>query len=581
MEGKRLLSAPAGGLPERRIAVLATFTLDYLPPLLAAALRDQGFQARAYLGGFNAWVQEILDPASGLYRFQPDAVLIVADLQDLFAAWYRDPSLPESSQRELAAAQLSQFESLLATLRERAPRAVPYVVVPPLDRLPGETVAGPADPLRGQAVLEGFLRDLRALAAKAGACVDMDWLARREGAAAWRDERLWYMGRMRLNLAGCQALAESFAYQHALRHVPPIKVIVVDLDGTLWGGVAGEDGWKTLELGQDGAGLAFREFQEELLRLRATGLLLAICSRNDEATAWEVFDKHPGMALKKEHFSAWRVNWEDKVANLESMAAELNLGLDSFLFLDDDHVQQGSVAARLPVLAPPLPKDPAHRPAFLRGLTRLHRASVTREDADRGAQYAARAERERLKSATGSLADYLSSLGQKAEIRPVDGASLVRAAQLCQKTNQFNLTTRRHSEADLKAMLADGRHEAHTIALSDSFGDNGIVGLGILRLDGAEAEIDTLLMSCRVLGRKAEVALLSHLAARAKARGAKRLLGRYLPTEKNGHVKDFYALCGFEAASEPGVFRLDLERRAVEAPKEISIAIAEPHAGTR
>lgn len=567
-QGRRLLAAPAPGLARRRVAVLGAATLDYLTPHLAVAYADQGLALEAHQGAFGQWRQELLDPASAVYAFQPDAVLVVVDLPDFFPDWYEQPSRTESEQADMVARELEQLRLLRRAARERAPGADFLVVVPPLDRLPGETVLRPGDPFRGQAQLESFLSQLRA--ETQWVPVDLDALARVEGASRWRDERLWAMGRMRLNPLGCQALAGLVARVEAARRLPRAKAVVVDLDDTLWGGVVGEDGWERLVLGDEGLGLAFAEFQRELLRLRAGGLALAVCSKNDEATAFEAFARHPGMILKKEHFAAFSISWGDKADGIRAVAAALNVGEDALVFLDDDPVQRAAVSSRTKAFVPELPKDAAARPAFLRALAPLQRWSLTEEDRSRAAHYAVRAAAQSASAAASDLASFLVSLEQKARLRAVDAALLARAAQLCGKTNQFNLTTRRRGEAELSALLAGGRHELWTLALSDRFGDHGVVGLGILALDGASAEVDTLLLSCRVLGRKAEHVLLAQLCARAKARGAETLVGRYAPTPRNGQVKDLYPRLGFKPSGE-NAWMLDLAA-PVAFPTEVALA---------
>lgn len=566
-EGKRLLAAPPAGRP-RRLAVLGAATLDYLVPQLAAAYAEQGFALTAHQGAYGQWRQELLDPASAVWAFKPDAVLLVVDLPDLFPEWYRRPSLTQEQQETLTGDMLEQ----LRALRDAAAKAVPgcelLLTIPPLDTLPGESVLRPGDPFRGQAALEAFLSALRGFPGFVP--VDLDALARVEGASRWRDARLWAMGRFRLSPAGSNALAGLVARVEAARLLPRAKAVVVDLDDTLWGGVVGEDGWQNLQLGDEGLGLAFAELQRELLRLRDCGLALAVCSKNDEATALEALEKHPAMVLKKEHFAALSISWGDKADGVRAVAAALNVGEDTLVFLDDDPVQRAAVSSGTKAFVPELPKDAAARPAFLRTLGPLQRWSLTEEDRVRAASYAARAAAQGAAAAATDLASFLASLGQKGALKPVDASLLPRAAQLCLKTNQFNLTTRRHDEAALKAMLGSGRHELWTLALEDRFGEHGVVGLGILALDGASAEVDTLLLSCRVLGRKAEHALMAQLCARAKTRGARTLTGRYLPTERNGQVQDLYPRFGFAPAGE-GAWTLDLAR-PVPFPPEIALA---------
>lgn len=566
-EGRRLLAAPPAGRPRRRLAVLGAATLDYLVPHLAVAYAAQGFALEAHQGAFGQWRQELLDPTSPLWAFEPEAVLLVVDLPDFFPGWYERPLPSRPEQDAEVSRALQEIGALRSALAARSPRTDFLVVVPPLDSVPGAAVLSPSDPFRGQEALEGFLAGLRRI--PGAVPVDLDALARVEGAARWRDDRLWAMGRMRLNPLGCQALAGLVARVEAARLLPRAKALVVDLDDTLWGGIAGEDGWERLQLGDEGLGLAYAELQRELLRLRDAGLALAVCSKNDEATAFEAMQRHPGMVLKKEHFAAFSISWGDKADGVRAIAAALNVGEDSLVFLDDDPVQRAAVASRTRALVPELPRDAAARPAFLRALAPIQRWSLTPEDRARAASYAARAAAQGAASAASDLASFLASLEQRARLRAVDASLLPRAAQLCSKTNQFNLTTRRHSEEALAGMLRSGRHELWTLALSDRFGDHGVVGLGIMELGDERAAIDTLLLSCRVLGRKAENALLAQLCARAKARGARVLVGRYEPSPRNGQVRDLYPRFGF-APSGDGLWSLDLST-PVPFPPEISL----------
>ncbi|MFA6318685.1 MAG: HAD-IIIC family phosphatase [Elusimicrobiota bacterium] len=561
-DGRRILSSGnPDGRPEQRLAVLGSFTLDHLPPMLAAAFARLGLHLVPRLADFNQWRQEILDPGSGLYAFKPDAVVLYAALEDLFPDFYAGPALSNGEQSRRVTAELASLESLAGRLLSSLPGATLYLVVPPLAAPPAPFVAGSGEPFRGQAGLEAFLAGLRRLPVKPGGsgrivAVDLDFHARGRGSLRLNDDRLWYTARMRLGLEGTKALSDLIAYYFELAVLPRAKVVAVDLDNTLWGGIAGEDGWENLELGTEGIGLAFQDFQRELLRLKAAGLLLAVCSKNDEAAAWEVFEKNRGMVLKRSDFAAFRINWLDKSENLRSIAKELSLGVDSFVFLDDDPIQRAGVAAQLPATVPELPADPTLRPRFLRELRPLHRLSLTAEDAGRAKQYEERGQREALRSSSGSLLEFLAGLKQEALIEPLSEATLQRAAQLCGKTNQFNLTTRRYGSAELSAMMKEPSVRAYTLTLTDAFGDNGIVGFAVLRLAGAEAEIDTLLMSCRVLGRLVEDAFAASLVEIAWEAGCRVILGRHIPTPKNGQAKDFYPKLGFEPAGEEGLYRL-------------------------
>jgi FkbH-like protein len=438
---------------------------------------------------------------------------------------------------------------------------------------PLEHLLDPVAPARRQRAVERWVAGVRGLAARSPrvVVVDWDWHARRYGSAAVHDDRLWYLGRMRLNQVGLAALADLVALNAVAYGGRARKVVALDFDGTLWGGIVGEAGVGGLDLGEEGVGLAFQDFQRELLKLHDIGVLLVACSKNNLEDAVEVFEQHPAMVLRREQLAAERINWQDKATNLRELAAELNLGLDSFVFLDDNPVEREWVRATCPeVLVPDLPEDPVDRVAYLRSAPWFARIATTDADLRRAASYKEQRGRTQLREAATSFDAFLASLEQEAAIEPVTEASLGRAAQLCQRTNQFNLTTKRYTAADLEAMLLADDHELYTLSVADRFGDSGITGLAILRLDGDDAVVDTFLLSCRVLGRRIEDAFLAYLGDRALARGVATLVGLFEATAKNGQVASFYPDRGFLAAG-PGTFRRSLADEPLAAPSQITI----------
>jgi FkbH-like protein len=558
--GRTLLQeAGEGGAP---LTVVGSFNLDLLPPFLAEALDRRGLRISVTAGEFGQVAQQLLAPGEG-------DVLVVPAAEDLLAALYAgDPG-----GEELVTARLEELSGAVSAALERRPGATVYVVAFGSHRVPNPHVLDPRDPRRGQVAVERFVdgvRDLAALSPRV-VVVDWDWHVRSAGAAGLVDDRLWYLGRMRLGPAGLAELADLVARHAAAYHGRARKVVAVDLDGTVWGGVVGEVGVNGLELGDEELGLAFREMQRELIRLHDTGTVLVAASKNNRADVVEAFEGHPAMELRLSHFAAERIDWQDKATNLREMAAELGLGLDSFVFLDDNPVEREWVRAALPeVLVPELPEDPAERPRFLRECGLFDRVTLTDADARRAETYKAQGTRTRLRTAAPSFEDFLRSLEQEVAIDPVGEADLPRAAQLCQRTNQFNLTTRRHTIADLERMLADERTEVFQVSVRDRFGDSGVTGLAILRHAGEASEIDTLLLSCRVLGRRVEEALLAFLARRAAAAGAHRLEGRFVPTAKNAQAAGFYPDHGF--SGEDGVYRLALSEE-LPMPAEMTIRV--------
>ncbi len=562
--GQQILSGSPGDPGERlRVAVLSSFNVDFLPPLLADALDRAGLPTpEVRLGEFGQLSQEILNPRSKALE-SAGAVIVIPAVEDMLLALY-DRSVPIAQQEaeSLVEDRINELETSLHALLERLPATMIYVVAFGADRAPVEHLLDPAAALRGQWAVERFLSQVRDLGGLSPRIVpiDWDWHTRAQGARRYFDPRLWYLARMRLNPLGLATLSDLIALHIGAHGGATRKLIAVDLDNTLWGGIVGEDGLQGVVCGEEGVGLAFQDFQRELLALRETGVILVICSKNNPEDAYEVLDRHPGMVLRRQHFATERINWEDKASNLVAIAEELDLGLESFVLLDDNPVERDYVGRALPAVAvPDLPQDPVRRPAFLRGLPLFARLSLTDADSERPAAYTAHVARKRARSVGLSLEDYLRSLEQTVSIEPVDDASIARAAQLCQRTNQFNLTTTRYTIAELEEMLADGDTELFTVAVSDRFGQSGITGLAIVRfVERERAEIDTLLLSCRVLGRGVEDALLDFAAARVRRRGVRFLDGRYLPTPKNGQAADFYSAAGFDPVGD-GVFRVDLE----------------------
>jgi FkbH-like protein len=329
------------------------------------------------------------------------------------------------------------------------------------------------------------------------------------------------------------------------------KVLALDLDNTLWGGVIGEDGLDGIKLGHEYPGAAYLELQRVILDLRDRGVLLAICSKNNPRDALEVFERHPHMLLKQEHFAALKINWEDKASNLRAIARDLNLGSDSIAFFDDNPAEREFVRAHAPeVMVLDFPSEPTKLAETLRSAAVFERLTLSSEDRERSRYYAQDRQRAELEASSSSLEDFYRSLELVVELSPVADGTLARTAQLTQKTNQFNLTTRRYGEPEIAALRNDPGVDVLTVRTSDRFGDNGLVGVAIVKRSEDAAELDTLLLSCRVIGRTIETALLAHVIESERARGATRLLGKFVATKKNGPARDFFPKHGFRCLCE-------------------------------
>jgi FkbH-like protein len=563
-------------LPRADLYVLSSFNVDLLPPFLCEALERIGFYGEIHLGQFGQLAQAILAPDSDLYRVAPGGVVLMPAVEDMLAPLYERPlALSSEAGEALAEERAGELQRLVQVLLERLPNSSCYIVPIGTDCAPLEQILDPRASGRGQVAVERLVDHLRGLGALSPrvVTVDWDWHTRGTGMAAFRDERLWYLGRMRLNPLGLATAAELIACHVAAHRGTLRKVVALDLDNTLWGGVVGEVGLSGLVLGEEGLGLAFQDFQRGLLRLHDTGVLLAICSKNNPDDAWEVFDRHPAMVLRREHIAAARINWQDKVTNLREIGEELNLGTDSFVFLDDNPVEREWIRAALPqVLTPDLPKDPTGYPSFLHRMPHFQRITTTEADTRRAETYRAQGLRRQLQASVASLEEFLVSLEQEVTIDRVTEGAVSRAAQMCQRTNQFNLTTRRYTVAEIDQMRQDPAFELYTLSVRDRFGDSGITGLGILKFSSDAAEIDTFLLSCRILGRRLEDVLLAMLVNRARLRGVRCLYGRFVASAKNSQVADFYPQRGFEPVEE-GLFRLELAQQSSGAVPGVKVTL--------
>lgn len=567
-----LAEADLEGLPEFRLAVLRSFTIEPLVEVLRVKAFLEGLRLKLFLGEFNQYQQEILDPGSRFYGFKPEAAFIAVRLEDLCPRLFHDFARlgPEEVQAVRAEVQRS-----LESWVEAIDRHGPTNVLLSNFLVPGIGALGLADgqSALGQVPLVRALNlDLVGLAARHPRLYvfDLELLAGRIGKATFCDPVQLYRTLNPYRLSVYPEYGEwLMAHLRALLGRQR-KCLVLDLDGTLWGGTVGEDGPAGLELDDAYPGNCFKDFQRSILRLQQRGVLLAVNSKNNPEDALEVIRTHPHMLLREEHFSAIRINWKDKVENLHDIGRELNIGLDALVFVDDSPAECERVRRGCPeVLVVQLPLDRHLYPCFLERLTCFEQLTLTAEDRTRVELYRSRALRELLAAESATLEDFFASLEMRGTIYRNEPSQIARIAQMTQKTNQFNLTTRRYTEADIARFLPEAL--VYTFRVEDRFGDNGIIAVAIVvpRATG-EWYIDTLLMSCRVIMRTIEDTLLAQIAEDARAGGARRLVGAYIPTSKNEMVKDFYPQRGFTARDRaaPGEIQyvLDLDAGGSPAP---------------
>lgn len=564
LDRMRRIEDPRARTP-MRLAILRSFTVEPLVPLLRAAAAVRGLDLEVWVGGFNAYAQDLLDPAGGLAAFAPDVVLLAVQTRDLVPElWDRFAELPPDGAAAAVDDAAGRIEGWLRAFRERS---AAHVVVQGFE-LPDLPAAGLLDAQApgGQVEAVGELnRRLARLAHELPGVhvLDYDGLVARHGRRHWHDERRWLTARLPLAADSLAPLAGAY-----LRVLLPLsgrvaKALVVDLDNTLWGGVVGEDGVEGIRIGAEYPGAAHLALQRAIRALRARGILLAVASKNNEADALAALDGHPAMLLRGADFAALRISWNDKAQSLREIAAELNIGVDALAFLDDNPAERERIRQELPeVTVIELPADPMGYAAALLESPVFERLSLTDEDRQRGRMYAEQRQRTDLQRAAGSLEDFLRSLDMTMDMRPARPASLLRVAQLTQKTNQLNMTTRRYTEQEVQALAEDPCAVVYEVGVRDRFGDNGLVGVAIARRGAEEWEIDTLLLSCRVIGRTVETAMLARIADDARAAGAARVRGWFLPTRKNAPAAGIYAGNGFTCIEEgDGGTRWELDLR--------------------
>jgi FkbH-like protein len=575
----RKLARPGPVVPPLRLAMLGGSSLYPLHELLEHLCEMQGTPVELWLGDYDNYISEIMDQAGELYSFAPQVVfLLPAANRCKYAGHLTDPRAVQQ------AAATQTAEAVLDLARMINERTGAGVILANF-MLPARHDLGAyrSRTLGADWTFRKWVNLEMGLNAPSGVRIcDLEFLASRIGGIQAGDPRGWFETKQPGSPALLFELAREAAHLIASHNRAPKKVLVLDLDNTLWGGVVADDGLEGIELGDTSPrGEAFKAFQKYILSLKQIGVLLAVCSKNDYDKAAEPFEKHPEMVLRLEDIVSFKANWEPKSENIRRMAPELNLGLDSFVFVDDnpaeiDIVRQFAPEVTTILLGP----DPSEYVSQLQDCRLFEPGSITSEDVERTSQYRAEAGRKALEASVTDMDSYLASLAMEGSISEFTGVDVPRLSQLINKSNQFNLTTRRRSEADVLAVIKDAGFVGFSMRLKDRFGDHGLISIVIgQKVDGA-MKIDTWLMSCRVLKRQVEEAVLNELARLAASRGCRKLAGIYLRTAKNEMVRDFYDRMGFTLTAEsetrrefelalesykPVTTRIKIVRRAYES----------------
>jgi FkbH-like protein len=529
-----------------RLAILASSTVDHLLPALRVAALRRNIWLHIHTGDYGQYSRELTDPGSDLHAYRPDAVLFALDAHHLLAGF--DAGMPDTE------ARFEQVQNSLVDHWRLARQAfncpvVQQTVLPVFPLLFGNNEHRLSGTQAG--LVERLNAKLRELAEQEAVdLLAIDRRAAQDGIGAWYDQMLWHRAKQEVHPSAAGMYGELFGRLLAARQGRSFKCLVLDLDNTLWGGVIGDDGMEGIKLGQGSAiGEAFVAFQSYARSLSRRGIILAVCSKNDEANALEPFEKHPDMVLRRNDIACFVANWTDKASNLREIAGRLNIGLDSLVFADDNPFERNIVRRELPMVAvPELPDDAGLYAQTIADAGYFEAVALTQEDLERGAQYQANLARETLKSSVTDVEGYLRSLNMEMRWSRFDRVGLQRIVQLINKTNQFNLTTRRTDDEKVLGLIGDNRALTLQLRLLDQFGDNGIIAIIAGQFTGgtADMKIDTWLMSCRVLGRQVEETTLNLVASQAQELGAERLIGEYRPTAKNGMVREHYKKLGFD-----------------------------------
>jgi FkbH-like protein len=527
-----------------KLALLADFATQHLTPILKVLFARNGVKLDVYEAGYDSIDTEILDPGSGLHAFAPRYVVILVATEKLKARLY-----PIENRGNFAEEAAARFTTLWEALkRSGSATVIQGNYVTPSERAFGNFELKAVDSVGS--IVADINHRLAAAAREANNVLlcDIDHIAADVGRRNWFDEPLWAMAKGLCRLEYLPLLAQALVDIALAGEGAVAKCVVLDLDNTLWGGVIGDDGLAGIALGDFDEGEAFVGFQRFLRELKRRGIILAVVSKNEEANALLPFREHPNMVLREEDISVFIANWDNKADNIRRVQKVLNIGFDSLVFLDDNPFERGLVKEFLPdVVVPDLPEDPSLYVRTLAKLNLFETAAYSAADRQRPGQYRQEAQRELAREVYTNIDDYLRSLDMTIKLERFTPFNLPRIAQLIQRSNQFNLTTRRLNEAACEALMNDKANWLpFTVTLRDKFGDYGLISVVILKLLEHEVEIDTYLMSCRVLRRGVEQFVMNTIFAEAGRRRATRVVGRYLRSAKNDMVKNFYAGFDFE-----------------------------------
>ena len=556
-----------------KVALLSSFTLNGLNEILHVKCSDMGVRYQSYISGYNQYNQELLNPESDYYKFCPDITFLILDIRNFLGDNFHNfHILSDDAKKEFAKEKINHLENIIQNFEKNSNSKLVITNFNIPSYSPNGIIESKIK-FGLHEMIEKINNSLRDISKTHNSIYvyDFNQFVSKHGEKNIFDYRQFHLGDIQITFN----FMSYFGYE-LMSYIKSItgtnrKCIVLDLDNTLWGGVVGEDGFDGIELGQTANGKAFVDFQKELLSLWQQGIILAINSKNNFDDAMKVIHEHPEMILREKNFANIQINWNDKAQNLLQISDEINIGLNSIVFFDDDKLNQTRIKQEFPeVLTIELPEDPSEFSPLLKELNDFNVLQRTDEDTKRGQMYTEQRKRKELEKSVSNLDDFLKELDIKVKMKKSNEFLIPRISQLTLKTNQFNLTTRRYQEEEIKNFSSNTKFIVGCAQVLDKFGDNGITGVYIIKKNDKSWLIDTFLLSCRIMGRGVENAILSQILLDAQKNGIDEIQAEFIPTQKNQPAENFLSDFGFKKQDEMWIYKLNNE---IKLPNHLKVEI--------
>ena len=556
-----------------KVAILSSFTINGLDETLSVKCSELGISYTSYVAGYGQYNQEIINPKSKLYDFSPDITFLIIDIRNFLGNQFHSAhDMSPDERKSLAKEKSQELENLIKsfTNNSNSKLVITNFSVPsysPNGILENKSEFGFDDMINE---INNSLNNISKIN-NSFYVHNFCKFVSRFGEENIFDYRQFHLGDIQISLNFIPSLANDL-----MSFIKPItgtnkKCIFLDLDNTLWGGVVGEDGFDGIELGHTPNGKAFVEFQKELLTLWNQGIILAINSKNNFEDAMKVITKHPDMILREKNFASIQINWDDKANNMKKISNEINIGLDSMVFFDDDKLNQERIKQEFPeILTVELSNEPTQFVSMLKKLNDFNVLHRTNEDRKRGEMYSQQRERINLERNISNLDDFLKELDIRVKIKQSNEFLIPRISQLTLKTNQFNLTTRRYQEEEIRTLSNNKQYLVGCAQVMDKFGDNGITSVYIIKKNEKFWLIDTFLLSCRIMGRGVENAILSKILLDAKMNGINEIRAEFIPSQKNKPSENFLSDYGFQKQDKFWIYNLN---NNIKSPNHLKVEV--------